>query len=74
MHKRSSQGRARRVQVNEAAAASGGTALEVVFVSSDRSEAEMLSYMRESHGDWLGLSFSEQALKKQLSEKYGVKV
>jgi len=27
--------------------------VEVVFVSSDRSEQEMLSYMVESHGDWL---------------------
>jgi hypothetical protein len=62
------------VQVNEAAAATGGTALEIVFVSSDRSEAEMLGYMREAHGGWLGLSFGEQALKKELSEKYGVQV
>jgi nucleoredoxin len=73
LHKRSSQGRARRVQVNETAAATGGTALEIVFVSSDRSESEMLSYMCESHGDWLGLSFREQTLKKQLSDKYGVR-
>jgi hypothetical protein len=73
LHKRSSQGRARRVQVNETAAATGGTALEIVFVSSDRSESEMLSYMCESHGDWLGLSFREQTLEKQLSDKYGVR-
>jgi nucleoredoxin len=73
LHKRSSQGRARRAQVNETAAAAGGTALEIVFVSSDRSETEILSYMCESHGDWFGLSFREQTLEKQLSDKYGVR-
>ncbi len=26
--------------------------VEVVFVSADRSPEEMLSYMKESHGDW----------------------
>merc|ERR1712078_513147 len=27
--------------------------VEIVFVSSDRSNDDMLSYMKESHGDWL---------------------
>lgn len=26
--------------------------VQVVFVSSDRSEGQQLEYMRESHGDW----------------------
>lgn len=29
--------------------------VEVIFVSSDRSQDDMLSYMRESHGDWLAI-------------------
>ena len=31
--------------------------VEVVFVSSDRSENDMLQYMVESHGDWLVFFF-----------------
>lgn len=31
--------------------------LEVVFVSADRSEQEMLDFMREQHGAWLALPF-----------------
>ena len=29
--------------------------VEVIFVSRDRSQSEMQSYMRDSHGDWLAL-------------------
>lgn len=29
--------------------------LECIFVSSDRSENDMLQYMNESHGDWLAI-------------------
>ena len=31
--------------------------VEVVFVSSDRSEQEMLQYMVESHGDWYSVQW-----------------
>ena len=34
------------------AAKASGEAFEVVFLSSDRSAAEQLSYMNEAHGDW----------------------
>ena len=30
-------------------------ALEIVFVSSDRSAGDMKTYMDEAHGDWLAL-------------------
>ena len=33
-------------------AATPNASVEVVFVSSDRSMAEQLSYMREAHGQW----------------------
>ena len=26
--------------------------VEIIFVSSDQSQKDMLSYMKESHGDW----------------------
>ena len=29
--------------------------IEIVFVSSDRSENDMKSYMNESHGDWMAI-------------------
>lgn len=32
-----------------------GARLECVFVSSDRSEPEMMQYMAESHADWLAV-------------------
>merc|ERR1712018_1123372 len=34
---------------------SSNNKLSVVFVSGDRSQDEMLSYMREAHGDWPGV-------------------
>merc|ERR1712099_200554 len=30
--------------------------IEIVFVSSDRSPEDMISYMKESHGDWFGVA------------------
>merc|ERR1712039_667562 len=29
--------------------------VELIFVSSDRSKSDMISYMKESHGDWFGV-------------------
>lgn len=39
-----------------------GEPFEVVFVSSDWSLDDMLDYMQEAHGDWLGSC--EEELKK----------
>eukprot|EP00088_Acartia_fossae_P010302 TRINITY_DN15125_c0_g1_i1.p1 TRINITY_DN15125_c0_g1~~TRINITY_DN15125_c0_g1_i1.p1 ORF type:complete len:142 (-),score=42.12 TRINITY_DN15125_c0_g1_i1:133-558(-) len=45
--------------------------LEIVFVSSDRSPGDMTSYMKESHGDWLGVEHGSQ-LANDLKKKYEV--
>merc|ERR1712227_847361 len=45
--------------------------VEIVFVSSDRSNDDMLSYMKESHGDWLATERGSP-LTKSLKEKYGI--
>jgi len=48
-----------------------GAAIEVVFVSSDRSDADMKSYMQESHGDWLAATWGSP-LVSTLKTKYGI--
>jgi nucleoredoxin len=35
--------------------------LEVIFVSSDRTPDDMISYMKESHGDWLAVELRSEA-------------
>ena len=45
--------------------------LEFVFVSSDRTPEDMISYMKESHGDWCGVEHNS-ALANELKQKYGV--
>ena len=34
--------------------------VEIIFVSSDRSPADMISYMKESHGDWLAVEHGSE--------------
>jgi len=46
--------------------------VEVVFVSSDRSQGDMSSYMRESHGDWLALPHGSPEVSS-LSSMFGVR-
>ena len=46
--------------------------MEVVFVSSDRSQADMNTYMRESHGDWLALAHGSPEVSS-LSGMFGVR-
>lgn len=36
--------------------------IEIVFVSSDRSEGDMNSYFQEHHGDWLVVPFDDKVL------------
>eukprot|EP00092_Neocalanus_flemingeri_P102935 GFUD01131671.1.p1 GENE.GFUD01131671.1~~GFUD01131671.1.p1 ORF type:complete len:772 (+),score=293.82 GFUD01131671.1:35-2350(+) len=46
-----------------------GGGVEVIFVSSDRSQTDMTDYMKESHADWLAVPFGSpcvQALSSQL--------
>ena len=39
------------------AAKAHGAELEIIFLSSDRSEKDMISYYKESHGSWLAVPF-----------------
>ena len=45
--------------------------VEIIFVSSDRSPADMVSYMKESHGDWYGVEHGSD-LAQGLKQKFGV--
>ncbi|XP_064477483.1 nucleoredoxin-like protein 2 [Ornithodoros turicata] len=44
---------------------------EVVFVSSDRSASDMLSYMKECHGDWQAVKYGDE-LAQKLKSLFGV--
>ena len=48
-----------------------GEGVEIIFVSSDESHNAMLSYMKESHGDWFAVEH-ESDLDKKLSEEFDV--
>ena len=53
-------------------AESGGN-IEVVYVPGDRSEADMMKYFQDLHGNWLALELSsEAAFIRSLSEKFSV--
>jgi len=49
-----------------------GKPFEVVFVSSDRDEAEMYGYMKEMEMPWPALKFGDRHVQ-QLKSKFGVK-
>eukprot|EP00092_Neocalanus_flemingeri_P003387 GFUD01003628.1.p1 GENE.GFUD01003628.1~~GFUD01003628.1.p1 ORF type:complete len:250 (+),score=53.32 GFUD01003628.1:75-824(+) len=49
-----------------------GGNVEVIFVSSDRTESDLQSYMKESHGDWLAIPFDDP-VAQTLSAKFGVR-
>ena len=49
---------------------SQGKPFQVVFVSSDRDQAQFDGYYNEM--PWLALPFSERDTKSKLSEKYGI--
>mmetsp|Transcript_85749 Transcript_85749/g.188279 ORF Transcript_85749/g.188279 Transcript_85749/m.188279 type:complete len:159 (+) Transcript_85749:94-570(+) len=59
-------------QFYEKLQAEGQTDLKVVFVSSDRSEKDMWSYMKESHGKWLTAKFGGSA-HSSLGETFGIR-
>uniref|UniRef100_T2MB65 Nucleoredoxin-like protein 2 n=1 Tax=Hydra vulgaris TaxID=6087 RepID=T2MB65_HYDVU len=46
--------------------------VEVIFISSDRSHEDMISYMKEAHGDWYCLEYGS-ALVTKLKEKFGIR-
>jgi len=45
--------------------------VEIIFVSSDRSAADMTSYMKESHGEWLAVEHDSD-LGKALKTQFGI--
>ncbi|GIY67808.1 probable nucleoredoxin 1 [Caerostris darwini] len=45
--------------------------LEIIFVSSDRSEDALFDYMSEAHGDWLAVPFGSPMVE-QLKKKFNV--
>ena len=49
-----------------------GSGVEVIFVSSDRSEQEMRSYLSESHGSWYALPHGAGEAQS-LSGQFGVR-
>ena len=49
----------------------GGEPLEIVFVSSDKTPEDMMTYMKESHGDWLAVQHAT-VLAQQLKKQYEV--
>ena len=50
---------------------SGGEPFEIVFVSSDKTPEDMMTYMKESHGDWLAVQHAT-VLAQQLKKKFSV--
>lgn len=46
--------------------------IEIIFVSSDRSPADMEAYMKESHGDWWGVEHGSSAVEA-LKSHFGIR-
>ena len=42
--------------------------VEIIFVSSDRSPADMVSYMKESHGDWLAVEHGSELGQGEIND------
>ena len=45
--------------------------MEIIFVSSDRSEDALFDYMNSTHGDWLALPFGSPVAEK-LKESFNI--
>ena len=45
--------------------------VEIIFVSSDNSQSDMMAYMKESHGDWFGVEHGS-GLGQDLSKQFSV--
>ena len=44
---------------------------EIVFVSFDRSDADLQGYLKEAHGNWLYVPFGDEKIQ-ELANKFGV--
>ena len=49
-----------------------GENIEIVFVSNDKSEAEMLSYFQNHHGDYLAIKYGDEA-HRELPRELNIK-
>ena len=45
--------------------------VEIIFISSDRTEHEMIEYMKESHGSWLAIEHDSQ-ISDNLCNHFGL--
>jgi nucleoredoxin len=48
-----------------------GDDFEIVFVSLDRSDADLQKYLKEAHGNWLYVPFGDKNIQS-LADQYGV--
>ena len=53
-------------------AKAGGEKIEIIFVSNDKSEAEMRSYFQNHHGDYLTVKYGDDAPRSASQLKYKV--
>ena len=49
-----------------------GKNIEIVFVSNDKSEGEMMDYFRNDHGDYLAIKYGDEALNG-LAQEHNIK-
>ena len=50
----------------------GRAAIDVIFISSDRSEKDMFEYYMGHHADWLTVPYAERSFKEILSDRFKV--
>ena len=46
--------------------------IEIVFISADSTEEEMVSYLMESHGSWLVVKYGDE-LAEKLNKNFDVR-
>uniref|UniRef100_A0A4D5R9Z7 Nucleoredoxin-like protein 2 n=1 Tax=Scolopendra viridis TaxID=118503 RepID=A0A4D5R9Z7_SCOVI len=46
--------------------------MEIIFVSSDRSVQDMMTYMKEDHGDWLAIPYND-GLAQELKQRFNIR-
>ena len=48
--------------------------LEIIYVSSDKTEEEMTKYHEEDHGDWFRIPYENASLRESLRDHFGKKL
>ena len=46
--------------------------IEIIFISADSTEEEMIDYMKESHGSWLAIKYGDE-LAEKLNQAFDVR-